>query len=83
VGGIPEVLADGYSGVLVLPTNAEELAAAIQSLIDNPSKAVDLGVSGRSQVESEFSADLMATRTAEMYRELETGVTRGGESHRS
>lgn len=83
VGGIPEVLADGYSGVLVLPTNAEELAAAIQSLIENPSKAVDFGASGRSQVESEFSAGLMATRTAEMYRTLQTGVTLGGGPHGS
>ncbi len=78
VGGIPEVLADGYSGVLVRPNNAEELAAAIQSLIENPSKAVDFGASGRRRVESEFSAGLMATRTAELYRTLQTGVILGG-----
>lgn len=83
VGGIPEVLADGYSGVLVSPTNAEELATAIKSLINDPSTAAALGVAGRSQVESEFSADLMATRTAEMYRTLQTVVTQGGRSHGS
>lgn len=83
VGGIPEVLAHSYSGVLVSPNNPEELATAIQSLIENPSKAVAFGSSGRSQVESEFSADLMATRTAEMYRTLRTGVTQGDGSHGS
>jgi len=83
VGGIPEVLVHGYSGVLVSPSNPEELATAIQSLIESPSKAVAFGSSGRSQVESEFSAALMATRTAEMYRTLRTGATQGNGSHGS
>lgn len=82
-GGIPEVLTHSYSGVLVSPTNAEELATAIKSLINDPSKAAALGVAGRSQVESEFSADLMATRTAEVYRTLQTDVAQGGGSHGS
>lgn len=83
VGGIPEVVSHGYSGVLVSPTNADDLATAIKSLIEDPSGAAALGIAGRSQVESEFSANLMAARTAEMYRALRTGVTQGGGSHGS
>jgi len=70
VGGIPEVVSDGFSGVLVNPTNADELATAIRSLIEDPSRAAALGVAGRGRVESEFSANLMAIRTVEMYRAL-------------
>ncbi len=70
VGGIPEVVSHGYSGVLVSPTSADELATAIKLLIEDPSKAVAFAVAGRGQVEHEFSASLMADRTAEMYRSL-------------
>ncbi len=70
VGGIPEVVSHGYSGVLVSPANSDELATAIKSLIDAPAKAAAFAVAGRGQVESEFSANLMAVRTADMYRTL-------------
>ena len=70
VGGIPEVVSHGHSGMLVSPSNAAELASAIRSLIEDPVKAAAYGAAGRSQVECEFSASIMANRTAEMYRSL-------------
>lgn len=70
VGGIPEVVSHGYSGVLVSPTNAGDLASAMKSLIEDPSKSIAFGAAGRGQVESEFSASLMAARMAELYRSL-------------
>lgn len=70
VGGIPEVVSHGYSGTLVSPTNAGDLASAMKSLIEDPSKSIAFGAAGRGRVESEFSASLMAARTAELYRSL-------------
>lgn len=70
VGGIPEVVSHGDSGALVNPTNAGDLAKAIRSLIEDSSKSVAFGVAGRIRVESEFSASLMAARTAGLYQSL-------------
>ena len=70
VGGIPEVVSHGHSGMLVSPANADELASGIGDMIENPAKAAAFGVAGRSQVECEFSASMMANRTAAMYRSL-------------
>ncbi len=70
VGGIPEVVSHGHSGMLVRPSNAAELASAIRNLIEDPAKAAAYGAAGRSQVECEFSARIMANRTVEMYRSL-------------
>lgn len=74
VGGIPEVVSHGDSGVLVNPTNAGDLAKAMRSLIEDSSKSVVFGVAGRLRVESEFSARLMADRTAWLYQSLSTGA---------
>lgn len=70
VGGIPEVVSHGHSGILVSPANADALALEIGDMIQNPAMAAAFGVSGRSQVECEFSASMMANRTAAMYRSL-------------
>ena len=72
VGGIPEVMAHGTSGLLVGPDNATELAAALEELIQDRVKAAAMGSAGRKQVEREFNASLMANRTAAMYRALIT-----------
>ncbi len=70
VGGIPEVISHNLSGKLVMSGDADELAAALQELIEMPDKARALGVEGRRQIEREFSATTMAERTAGMYRSL-------------
>ena len=70
VGGIPEVVSHGHSGILVSPGNHEELAAAISKMIKDPARAEALGIAGQRQVEDNFSASLMADRTAGIYRSL-------------
>lgn len=70
VGGIPEVVSHGVSGMLVSPGNAAELATGIRELVQDRAKAEEFGVAGRRQVEQEFDASLMANRTAAMYHSL-------------
>ncbi len=70
VGGIPEVVSQGVSGILVSPTDASELAIALREMIQDQPKSVELGLAGRRQVEHEFDASLMANRTAAMYQAL-------------
>ena len=70
VGGIPEVLARSRSGILVNPAKPAELASAIAYLIEDEEKAVAFGLAGRAQIESEFSASMMADRMVKMYQSL-------------
>src|SRR5581483_5398797 len=55
VGGIPEVVVDGETGVLVEPGDAPALAAALRALLDDPDRAARLGRAGRARVEARFS----------------------------
>ena len=70
VGGIPEVVSHGVSGLLVNPADAEALATGLVEMMRDPVKTAALGDAGRRQVEREFDAGHMANRTAVMYRSL-------------
>lgn len=70
VGGIPEVVLNGQSGLLVRPSNVDELASSLREMIQDPCKASELGTMGRSHIEQEFDASMMANRTAALYRSL-------------
>lgn len=70
VGGIPEVVTHAHSGLLVSPEDPEAFARAMSDLIEDQAKALAFGEAGRSQVECEFSASIMADRTAGIYRSL-------------
>jgi glycosyltransferase involved in cell wall biosynthesis len=70
VGGIPEVIEDGVSGLLVTPGREDELAQSCVALMDNYNFAQQLGIAGRKRVEERFSARVMAEKVAEVYRTL-------------
>lgn len=69
VGGIPEVVADGDTGLLVPPAQADDLARAIRWLLEHPSDALAMGRAGRQRVEDHFSWDQVALRTERIYAE--------------
>ena len=73
VGGIPEVVADGTTGLLVPPGNEHALADAINSLIADPARAAELGARGRARAVAEFSWDSIAAQTAGLYQSLQHG----------
>ncbi len=76
VGGIPEVVAEGDTGLLVDytpedPTGFEErFAAAVNRLVADPAEAERFGVAGRRRAVDEFGWDAVAERTVELYRSL-------------
>jgi alpha-maltose-1-phosphate synthase len=70
VGGIPEVVADGETGLLVPAGDEAALATAINALIRDPARAAEFGARGRQRAVAEFSWDQIAAQTAELYAEL-------------
>ncbi len=70
VGGIPEVVLDGETGLLVPPSDEKALAAAINSLLRDPTRIAAMGARGRVSAESDFSWDRIARQTADLYRQL-------------
>jgi glycosyltransferase involved in cell wall biosynthesis len=54
-GGIPDIVEDGVTGLLVPHGDAERLAQALESLLTNPSRAREMGARGRDRIEKTFS----------------------------
>ena len=69
-GGIPEVVADGETGLLVPPGEPEPLAEALNALIRDPDRAAAMGQAGRKRAVAEFGWAAIAAQTADLYAEL-------------
>jgi glycosyltransferase involved in cell wall biosynthesis len=67
-GGIPEVVADGETGLLVPPGDHEALAGAILRLLDEPDLANRLGAAAADVVKRQWSGASTAERIAALYR---------------
>jgi len=70
VGGNPELIVDGETGLLVPPENPDALAAAILKLIRDPALARRLGEAARRRVEREYTLEGMVHRLEELYDDL-------------
>ena len=65
--GIPELVSDGVSGLLVPERDAASLADALAYLISRPEICTEMGQAGRRQVEQKFDADSLNKRLEELY----------------
>jgi starch synthase len=87
VGGIPEVVVDGETGVLVPFSSAGDgspepadpdafvagLAERIDALVSDPARAAEMGRAGRARAVSAFAWGAIAEQTAGVYRRLASG----------
>ncbi len=67
VGGIPEVVVDGTTGMLVPPNDPDKLAAALLSYYQDPARAQRHGAAGRTSVENKSSIHAMVAAYASLY----------------
>jgi starch synthase len=72
VGGIPEVVADGETGLLVSVDDDFEagLTRALDTVVADPEGARRMGEAGRARAVGEFGWDAVARRTAGLYRKI-------------
>jgi glycosyltransferase involved in cell wall biosynthesis len=68
VGGLPEIVEDGATGLLVPPDDVERLAAAIAELAADSARAAVFGAAARRRALREFTLDRCADRTDALYR---------------
>jgi len=70
VGGIPEVVSDGETGLLVPPDDPAALAVALNTLVGDAERAAAMGRLGRERAVAEFGWKAVAAQTAALYAEL-------------
>lgn len=84
VGGIPDVIVDGFNGLLVPPGDAPALAAAIERLVADSELAMQMGRAARATIASRFTPERSVERLGELYAGLGIGdrplVPSGGTS---
>jgi glycosyltransferase involved in cell wall biosynthesis len=76
VGGTPEAIVDGTTGLLVPPKDAEALSGAIVRLVNDAELQAKLGKAGRERAEKNYSVDKYISRLDEMYRHY-SGIKTG------
>jgi len=70
VGGTPEAVVDGVTGILVPPADPGALADAIVHLLNNSQLAANLGRAARSHIADHFSVRRMVRATEDLYTDL-------------
>ena len=70
VGGIPEVIENNVSGLLAPAGDADALARAVESLIQDPARRKALGRAAQSRARAHFSADVIVPKYEALYRSL-------------
>jgi glycosyltransferase involved in cell wall biosynthesis len=69
IGGIPELIQEGKTGLTFEPGNVEELKAKIKYLAENSQKSLEMGKAGRVFLEEKLSSETHYQRLMDIYRE--------------
>jgi glycosyltransferase involved in cell wall biosynthesis len=70
VGGIPEVIEDNVSGLLLPFGDADALAEAVEALIQDPRRRAALGRAAQLRAQENFSAEKIVPRYEALYRKV-------------
>jgi glycosyltransferase involved in cell wall biosynthesis len=74
VGGIPDIIENGVSGLLVPPADPRALANAIDRIASDPAYAQRLADAGRERLRTHFSWDVITKRWDAVYRAASTAL---------
>ena len=69
-GGIPEVVENNVSGLLVPSDNPDDLARAVEGLIREPKRRIEMGQAAQRRARERFSAEVIVPRYEALYRRI-------------
>lgn len=69
VGGIPEIITDMQTGILIRPKNQDEIIRAIEYILAYPTKTAELGKKLRTMIQKNFSLKKMIENTVAVYKQ--------------
>jgi len=72
VGGIPEQIVDGQTGLMAAPRDARGLESALRELLGDARRRKAMGRAARKRVEKHFSLDEQVARTESLYERVKT-----------
>lgn len=70
VGGIPEQVIDGQTGILVAPSDSAAMASTIEKILANPALQKQMGDAGAQIAKEQYSQELQAKRYLDWYQEM-------------
>jgi len=70
VGGVPDLIEDGFTGILTDPTRPETMPQALKTLLDQPDYAKRLAEQGQKQAAARFHPRVIAEQHLRIYREV-------------
>jgi len=70
VGGVPELVTDGETGILVPPKDNKAIADAVLYLLNHPEEAKQVGMKGRQRVVEHFDVEKCVQKHKELYESL-------------
>ncbi len=70
VGGIPDLVIPGVTGLLVPPGDVRRLADALLQMLSNRDKSLAMGTAGRRRAAEKFDIEIKADRLVRFYHEL-------------
>jgi len=70
VGGVPEIIEDGVTGILCPPGDVEELEAGIVRLIEDVELRTNMGAAARQRIAAAFTSNTCAAQLVELYESL-------------
>jgi glycosyltransferase involved in cell wall biosynthesis len=73
VGGVPELVADEETGLLVEPDDPDALGAAIARLVTDPELRIRMGSAGSQRVLANFDSEHVADQMVRLYEQLVAG----------
>lgn len=70
VGGIPSLIEDGKTGLLVEPENVEDLALKLIELLKNPQQSKEMGLRAKKFAQNNYSSEKMVDKTLDAYQKV-------------
>ncbi len=77
VGGVPEVVASGETGLLVPPGDVQALAGAVIEILSDSERAGEMGERGRQRAVRQFDINDMIEKTKAIYADIMRGLPKG------